>query len=877
MSLTNYKHSNYSFQPGMGPNYRSWTMDFHPSASIIANATQQKMSTLVAKTLIPLRANDGARELKSHFNQEYTWEVSRIQALMNQVMSTGIITTHDRPKLGQIKRSLQQLQSELMQNKVLTQEEVRQAKAAIAEAQNLVGQAGDLFKYLKSYQKQAHKLEKSTGNFIDACYDPEEGKPLKGFPLLQTIFDISRSIGDALHPLTDDAHVDTAAGVHMLSLYNQQLKENVTLLEDWSDAVVAHVQGELNTLHALTKHTEPSVRHSAHAQMTALREHLKTLRQQGEDMRTRVVEWQSKWGSSENECVASIHDSMTAVVEHFEELDGRLTSFINGFDRQLDGVNPSELPQLSYGTKEWDEHVDTRPPQPKSWLGSLWNKTCSFLNPLGYIPEKWRPSSLQIKSMFLLALSSGEQIHKYSKISEQAAHLRVHADRLQREVFSAVPTSTAEIINEEVARIGKALGDHYGALCDKSKNPEGRTALDRFVKKVPNARSTLEKVIEKFGNGKPTDKQIEVIMNAHYMQRMVQASPTANPFKSYSISEWWQILTKPEQTFRAASPEEMPPPMTSAAAAVDGLVPSMIKSLGKLFGAINIFAKTDEFPKAAHVEGYQALKGAMDSTLALQNTLKATPQLTALQEEANVLHQQLLHAVAETPEAQCSLPKLALWSQHVEDVCHALKDIEGRVARTMEAARQQLETPPLGAQTDAELERYGKKHMNLVKEARLVRAINIPGVVVPIPQGISSDRVTEFLLKEAPEVFKQWKELGILHRKYADKSKPFLETPEATVHLKAIDDALRKAFERAAANSEFLPAEFLAELDAIESQGAHLMVRSTGSEDSRQTANAGGNLSKAYVPPEKGAVTRAIGEVVRSYFGYASLLKSIEC
>lgn len=54
------------------------------------------------------------------------------------------------------------------------------------------------------------------------------------------------------------------------------------------------------------------------------------------------------------------------------------------------------------------------------------------------------------------------------------------------------------------------------------------------------------------------------------------------------------------------------------------------------------------------------------------------------------------------------------------------------------------------------------------------------------------------------------------------------------------------------------------------------MVRSTGgSEDTRETANAGGNASPCYVSPLPKDLAKALGEVVRSYFSYASLKNRI--
>ncbi len=55
----------------------------------------------------------------------------------------------------------------------------------------------------------------------------------------------------------------------------------------------------------------------------------------------------------------------------------------------------------------------------------------------------------------------------------------------------------------------------------------------------------------------------------------------------------------------------------------------------------------------------------------------------------------------------------------------------------------------------------------------------------------------------------------------------------------------------------------------------YLMVRSTGAEDSKKSANAGGNASIAYVKPTQEELSKAIGEVVRSYFSVGSIQKRL--
>jgi hypothetical protein len=60
-------------------------------------------------------------------------------------------------------------------------------------------------------------------------------------------------------------------------------------------------------------------------------------------------------------------------------------------------------------------------------------------------------------------------------------------------------------------------------------------------------------------------------------------------------------------------------------------------------------------------------------------------------------------------------------------------------------------------------------------------------------------------------------------------------------------------------------------IDTVVQRKERLMVRSTGREDTKELANAGGNTSVPNVMPDKEHALEALGEVVTSYFGEKSL------
>lgn len=175
-----------------------------------------------------------------------------------------------------------------------------------------------------------------------------------------------------------------------------------------------------------------------------------------------------------------------------------------------------------------------------------------------------------------------------------------------------------------------------------------------------------------------------------------------------------------------------------------------------------------------------------------------------------------------------------------------------------------------------ELDRFGPKHKDLVLTTHYLSTLSIPGVKVPSLQGVSTDLIEDFLKQNAPQVFEHWTALGKLYASYltrpSDQDRPFLELPAAADHLEAIHHAIASVF---ANNSIELPAEVQQWLAECKEMGHYLMVRSSGAEDSSAAANAGGNVSIPYVLPEEGPLSLAMGQVVASYFSYASLQNRI--
>ena len=159
----------------------------------------------------------------------------------------------------------------------------------------------------------------------------------------------------------------------------------------------------------------------------------------------------------------------------------------------------------------------------------------------------------------------------------------------------------------------------------------------------------------------------------------------------------------------------------------------------------------------------------------------------------------------------------------------------------------------------------GNKHLNLIKMGRIVNRLGLQNLKIPMPQSLSTEQIKTFWQQKKPIILTSWEELKNLHAEYQEAA-PFLENPKAKKLLETIQNSIAEVFSEEE-ESVPLPEEWLEE-----QKDSFLMVRSSGAEDSSKTANAGGNASIPYVPAQdRQAVCSAIGVVLQSYFGEASL------
>ena len=109
--------------------------------------------------------------------------------------------------------------------------------------------------------------------------------------------------------------------------------------------------------------------------------------------------------------------------------------------------------------------------------------------------------------------------------------------------------------------------------------------------------------------------------------------------------------------------------------------------------------------------------------------------LQELRQEVALLQYVLRQSVVTGPPLRCPLSVLGEWCQEIEEQCFAVKEIEERIATLMQCMQRT---------SDPALDAFGNKHKNLVLQADFADVLQIGGIEVPRPQGVSSTQVHQF-------------------------------------------------------------------------------------------------------------------------------------
>ncbi len=500
----------------------------------------------------------------------------------------------------------------------------------------------------------------------------------------------------------------------------------------------------------------------------------------------------------------------------------------------------------------------------------------SFLGPLsGFSTE----AVDEIKKAFSLL----------TKLSSLACQIDIKAGTIASEAFS-------ELVEVEINHIAWQLEDWQQAIQERQlyhianqeykKDPSKLNAIrleilfqeaDKLQKSLPVLQNEWEILINRF-NIKEDHSDVfpevlahvnTIYKNASYFRATTTCAFSENkelyfcdfpdPKKSWFSqvlhslynSDQWSKTTK-DRVFRGLS-------LMQLTAVGTNLLRDLPKKSPSTIGEKSPVHETSSITLTSELLAAQSTLIA----LAPEKATEISPQIQTLREEIRAFSRALQQAVIIPAALTCE--RLDVWEEEEEATCFSLEKLEKNAARLLAETREEIDSHVLLASESA-LSAYGNKHKNIIKQARLALALDLPGIEVPVPQGVSTDEVYSHLKISSPQVFQSWETLQTLYQ--GDSS--FLQKEEIQQLLKTIDRGIQEAFKTFS-----LSKNMKCWLEKMEKQGSYLMVRSTGAEDSRKSANAGGNDSVSYVRAREKELLEALAKVVRSYFGTRSLQNRI--
>ncbi|HXW53458.1 MAG TPA: hypothetical protein VEL47_05060 [Myxococcota bacterium] len=336
---------------------------------------------------------------------------------------------------------------------------------------------------------EAARFETALGIFVRASsVDALLGMTLL-FPLLDLVGEMKARITKA-GQVTYRMYTEAAA-----SDYAERLDRIEFYLYPWASAVREEIDSEMAQLAFAISHHVGHVQSNGVMQLHAIKTQLVPCLSNIENVNVSMEEPVKGFERA--------IDLLALIQDHLDELSQHLREVIKRIGPLLGQRQPLE--HVVYGSDAYFALDATRPPLPKSFFGRQWERLERYLNPLGYIPEIWRPTPRQVGIFFAALLVVGQHLAK-------AVDRALPSDRLVDPRAKAAPSDATRQIDREVAFIGTMLTDKHSMLRDEQ-------ALDRWAAHYPEALPTLKAALSQFGSNALSPEAIRHIMDSHRAQR----------------------------------------------------------------------------------------------------------------------------------------------------------------------------------------------------------------------------------------------------------------------------------------------------------------------------------------------------------------------
>lgn len=357
------------------------------------------------------------------------------------------LTSEDIKTIENRKKELELLKKELKFNGAF----ILQAKKGIKKTDKLITKLLDITRRVIQYHENFKPLEER----LEAFRDKWETNPLDAaehfHSLLLRISKFDRKAEIYIHRFESPLSVIKLTDVH-----SNQMKSLNFEIDAWMVDCEEELESQTKHLQYLLSHKDSKERKKAQLQIAALTIYIQ-----------KILDPFLK-NSDPTHCSQAEN----------------LKNILIAANEKLETLGTFNAHGLKYGSYEWKKLASSRPPIPQGLL----SRAISYLNPLEYIPAKWRPTSAQAINAFFLALVVGNEAVGIIQRVQQAANMKNEADKLQKKAFEVVPKETVQRIDSEAALIRTIL-----------ERGLTKVNIKKLTKRYPETLSTLGAEAAKFG------------------------------------------------------------------------------------------------------------------------------------------------------------------------------------------------------------------------------------------------------------------------------------------------------------------------------------------------------------------------------------------
>lgn len=611
------------------------------SKPLISKAVRQLLEEIRRTTVASLKWESEAGQIE--LGDQCKEVIKEIDALACAILKSDTVTEEDLADIQGWRNQLAQIQLKLkgaLEQQTISPDVAHYMSEGMQQAEGILNQIRHVAEAIKTYQTEFEHPHSGPFQLIQQFCNECDRDPLAAGLQLKPLLDRISSFDKQAR--TEIGKLESMGSVKLRDLHKMQMESIDQEIEFWVDESENVINNQLQHLRYLINKCSSKEAEEAKKQAAALLVHLEKMSIQ-----------------------ASTLVRLPSTQAHLRKLKSMLGFYID----KVKELAAQDSGGLVYGSRNWDYQVSLRRPIPKGLL----SRAVSWLNPLSYIPERWRPETKHVLNAVFTIMQLGQEAQGFKGRITRNEEL---AQALQKEAKANVPKAVAEAVDSEAGLIGNILERGMSGV-----------NLEKVAKRWPEALKTLQAAQVKYGNDL-TKEQRDQVIKEHITER------TLNP-----ITARWQRLwpnnpvhlipeeelvqadvaessvveevspsyattvptTEPEETVSIEKPSRSPQPINIAE--IEIIARPVIEGQG----VVDVVQKLQDQALPSHIhDGFRQINSARERLRHVNAALG--PDLTdRYQEEINTWARNIDKVVARLPDPQSSREEVTGWLQTVAE------------------------------------------------------------------------------------------------------------------------------------------------------------------------------------------------------------------